>query len=80
MQSFFSLHRFAPKHCGVAMLFSLLFLLLSGVAYAKPNGKPLVVASIQPLSLFAEEFFGNQVTVRTLLLPSPIYQSQTSVL
>lgn len=32
--------------------------------------KPLVVASIEPLALLAQEYYGEDVEVRTLLLPS----------
>lgn len=47
-------------------------LLLSCLWFCPPAqaAKPLVVASIQPLALLAQEFYGDKVEVRTLLLPS----------
>lgn len=51
--------KIALKH----LLLLVWLLPLSAVA----AGKPLVVASIQPLALLAQEFYGTQVEVRTLL-------------
>lgn len=48
----------------LSVLLLLVLLPLSAVA------KPLVVASIEPLHLFAQEYFGDKVEVKTLLRPS----------
>lgn len=54
------------------MVFIAFYLLISlpVTALAASDNRPLLVASIEPLALLAKEFYGEQVTVQTLLLPS----------